>query len=66
LVRLTQEGYVSGEVIREVRTRSFTVAEDADILEARETPEAALAGKAAERATRPPSALVERFPRLGR
>lgn len=51
LVRLTQEGYVTGETNRGVRTRSFTVEEAADILEARETLEAALAEKAAERAT---------------
>lgn len=34
-----------------MRTRSFSVEEAADILEARETLESALAGKAAERAT---------------
>ena len=51
LVRLTQEGYVTSEVNRGVRARSFTVEEAADILEARETLESALAGKAAERAT---------------
>ncbi|MEV8038797.1 GntR family transcriptional regulator [Streptomyces sp. NPDC086182] len=51
LVRLTQEGYVSSEVNRGVRTRSFSPEEAADILEARETLESALAGKAAERAT---------------
>ncbi|MFA3840489.1 GntR family transcriptional regulator [Streptomyces aureus] len=51
LVRLTQEGYVTSEVNRGVRTRSFSVEEAADILEARETLESALAGKAAERAT---------------
>ncbi|MFJ7299190.1 GntR family transcriptional regulator [Streptomyces sp. NPDC099088] len=51
LVRLTQEGYVTSEVNRGVRTRSFSPEEAADILEARETLEAALAGKAAERAT---------------
>ncbi|WP_284744705.1 GntR family transcriptional regulator [Amycolatopsis sp. RTGN1] len=51
LVRLAQEGYVTSEVNRGVRTRSFTIDEAADILEARETLEAALAGKAAERAT---------------
>jgi DNA-binding GntR family transcriptional regulator len=51
LVRLAQEGYVTSEANRGVRTRSFTVEEAADILEARETLEAALAGKAAERAT---------------
>ncbi|MFG2427445.1 GntR family transcriptional regulator [Streptomyces sp. NPDC048590] len=51
LARLTQEGYVTSEVNRGVRTRSFSVEEAADILEAREILEAALAGKAAERAT---------------
>lgn len=50
LVQLVQEGYVTSEVNRGVRTRSFSVEEAADILEARETLEAALAGKAAERA----------------
>ncbi|WP_234434187.1 GntR family transcriptional regulator [Streptomyces sp. NRRL F-5126] len=51
LVHLTQEGYVTSEVNRGVRTRSFTPEEATDILEARETLESALAGKAAERAT---------------
>ncbi|MFC8519690.1 GntR family transcriptional regulator [Streptomyces sp. NPDC057257] len=51
LVQLAQEGYVTSEVNRGVRTRDFTVEEALDILEARETLEAALAGKAAERAT---------------
>ncbi|MFK4101549.1 GntR family transcriptional regulator [Streptomyces sp. NPDC019531] len=51
LVRLAQEGYITSEVNRGVRTRSFSVEEAADILEARETLESALAGKAAERAT---------------
>ncbi len=51
LVRLTQDGYVTSEVNRGVRTRSFSVDEAADIFEARETLESALAGKAAERAT---------------
>ncbi|TDV54265.1 GntR family transcriptional regulator [Actinophytocola oryzae] len=51
LVHLTQEGYVTSEVNRGVRTRSFTPEEAKDILEARETLESALAGKAAERAT---------------
>lgn len=51
LVRLAQEGYVTSEVNRGVRTRSFSPEEADDILEARETLEAALAGKAAERAT---------------
>ncbi|GAA3525557.1 FadR/GntR family transcriptional regulator [Amycolatopsis ultiminotia] len=51
LVRLVQEGYVTSEVNRGVRARSFTIEEAADILEARETLEAALAAKAAERAT---------------
>lgn len=51
LVQLTQDGYVTSEVNRGVRTRDFTVEEALDILEARETLESALAGKAAERAT---------------
>uniref|UniRef100_A0AAU3GLE7 GntR family transcriptional regulator n=1 Tax=Streptomyces sp. NBC_01401 TaxID=2903854 RepID=A0AAU3GLE7_9ACTN len=51
LARLTQEGYVTSEVNRGVRARSFSEEEAADILEAREILEAALAGKAAERAT---------------
>jgi DNA-binding GntR family transcriptional regulator len=51
LVRLAQEGYVTSEVNRGVRTRMFSVAEAADILEAREVLEAALAGKCAERAS---------------
>lgn len=51
LVRLAQEGYLTSEVNRGVRTRSFSPQEARDILEARETLEAALAGKAAERAT---------------
>ncbi|MFI6345549.1 GntR family transcriptional regulator [Streptomyces sp. NPDC050560] len=51
LVRLAQEGYVTSEVNRGVRTRHFSAEEAADILEARETLESALAGKAAERAT---------------
>jgi len=51
LARLTQEGYVTSEVNRGIRTRKFTPDEARDILEARETLEAALAGWAAERAT---------------
>jgi DNA-binding GntR family transcriptional regulator len=51
LVRLAHEGYVTSETNRGVRTRSFSVEDAADILEARETLESALAGKAAERAT---------------
>jgi DNA-binding GntR family transcriptional regulator len=51
LARLIQDGYITSEVNRGVRTRSFSVEEAADILEARETLESALAGKAAERAT---------------
>ncbi|MGP2441595.1 GntR family transcriptional regulator [Streptomyces sp. JW3] len=51
LVRLAQEGYVTSEPNRGVRTRHFSVEEAADILEARETLESALAGKAAERGT---------------
>lgn len=51
LVRLAHEGYVTSEANRGVWTRSFSVEDAADILEARETLESALAGKAAERAT---------------
>lgn len=51
LVQLAQEGYVTSEVNRGVRTRNFSPQEAADILEAREVLESALAGKAAERAT---------------
>jgi DNA-binding GntR family transcriptional regulator len=51
LVRLAQEGYVTSEVNRGVRTRLFSVADAVDILEAREILEGALAAKAAERAT---------------
>jgi DNA-binding GntR family transcriptional regulator len=51
LARLVQDGYITSEVNRGVRTRSFSVEEAVDILEARETLESALAGKAAERAT---------------
>ena len=50
LVRLAQEGYVTSEVNRGVRTRIFSVTDAVDILEAREVLEAALAAKAAERA----------------
>lgn len=51
LVRLAQEGYVTSEVNRGVRTRMFSVTDAVDILEAREVIEGALAAKAAERAT---------------
>jgi DNA-binding GntR family transcriptional regulator len=51
LVQLAQEGYVTSEVNRGVRTRNFSPQEALDILEAREVLESALAGKAAERAT---------------
>ncbi|OON73888.1 GntR family transcriptional regulator [Streptomyces tsukubensis] len=51
LVRLTQEGYVTSEPNRGVRTRVFTIEEAAAVLEAREVLEAALAGKAATHAT---------------
>lgn len=51
LVRLAQEGYVTSEVNRGVRTRLFSPADAVDILEAREVLEGALAAKAAERAT---------------
>jgi DNA-binding GntR family transcriptional regulator len=49
--RLVQEGYLTSEPHRGVRTRIFTVEEAVEILEAREILESALAGKAAERAT---------------
>jgi DNA-binding GntR family transcriptional regulator len=49
--RLVQEGYLTSEPHRGVRTRTFTVEEAVEILEAREILESALAGKAAERAT---------------
>jgi DNA-binding GntR family transcriptional regulator len=51
LIRLAQEGYVTSEVNRGVRTRKFSVADAVDILETREILESALAAKAAERAT---------------
>ncbi|UDY23935.1 GntR family transcriptional regulator [Nocardioides sp. Kera G14] len=51
IVRLAQEGYLTREPNRGVRTRLFTVEEAAAVLEARETLESALAGKCAERAT---------------
>jgi Mn-dependent DtxR family transcriptional regulator len=51
LVQLAQEGYVTSEVNRGVRTRDLTVEEALDILKTRETLESDLAGKAAERAT---------------
>lgn len=49
--RLAQEGYLTSEPNRGVRTRMFSFDEAVEILEAREIVEAALAGKAAERAT---------------
>ncbi|MEV1025697.1 GntR family transcriptional regulator [Streptomyces sp. NPDC050264] len=51
LVRLTQEGYVTSEPHRGVRTRVFTIEEAAAVLEAREVLESALAAKAATHAT---------------
>lgn len=51
IVRLAQEGYLTREPNRGVRTRVFTVEEATDILEAREILEAALAGRCAEMAT---------------
>ena len=51
LARLAQEGYVTTEVNRGARTRSFSVEEAVEILETRAVLEAALAAKAAERAT---------------
>lgn len=49
--RLAQEGYLSAEPNRGVRTRQFSIEEAIDILEAREVLEAALAAKAATSAT---------------
>lgn len=51
LARLAQEGYVTTEVNRGARTRSFSIDEATEILETREVLEAALAAKAALRAT---------------
>ncbi|MCR6489201.1 GntR family transcriptional regulator [Amycolatopsis sp. OK19-0408] len=51
LARLAQEGYVTAEANRSARTRSFSEEEAVEILETREVLEAALAAKAAERAT---------------
>ena len=51
LARLAQEGYVTAEANRSARTRSFSVDEAVEILETRAVMEAALAAKAAERAT---------------
>lgn len=53
LVRLVQEGYLTSEPNRGVRTRSFSVDEALAVLEAREALESALAEKAAVRATDP-------------
>jgi DNA-binding GntR family transcriptional regulator len=49
--RLVSEGYLTSEPHRGVRTRIFSLEEAIEILEAREILEAALADKAAERAT---------------
>ncbi|MBB4683997.1 GntR family transcriptional regulator [Amycolatopsis jiangsuensis] len=51
LARLAQEGYVTAEANRSARARSFSEDEAVEILETREVLEAALAAKAAERAT---------------
>ncbi|ALE83961.1 GntR family transcriptional regulator [Pseudonocardia sp. HH130629-09] len=51
LARLAQDGYVTAEINRGARTRSFSIEEAAEILESREVLESALAAKAAERAT---------------
>ena len=51
LVRLVHEGYLTSEPNRGVRTRTFDIDEAIAVLEAREVVEAALAAKAAERAT---------------
>lgn len=50
-LKLTQEGYLTSEPNRGVRTRVFSIEEAAEILEAREVAESALAGKAAVEAT---------------
>lgn len=49
--KLTQEGFLTSEPHRGVRTRDFSVDEAVSILEAREVLEAALAAKAATSAT---------------
>lgn len=49
--RLVQEGYLTSEPHRGVRTREFSIDEAVDILEAREVLESALAGRAATAAT---------------
>jgi DNA-binding GntR family transcriptional regulator len=49
--KLTQEGYLTSERHRGVRTRDFSIEEAISILEAREVLEAALAAKAAGSAT---------------
>lgn len=51
IVRLAQEGYLTREPNRGVRTRVFTLEEAIDVLEAREILESAVAAKCAERAT---------------
>lgn len=51
LIRLQQEGYLTGEPNRGVRTRVFSIDEALAVMEAREAIETALAEKAAERAT---------------
>jgi DNA-binding GntR family transcriptional regulator len=51
IVRLSQEGYLTREPNRGVRTRLFSLEEALAILEAREILESAIAAKCAERAT---------------
>ncbi len=51
IVRLAQEGYLTREPNRGVRTRVFTLDEAISVLEAREILESAIAAKCAERAT---------------
>jgi DNA-binding GntR family transcriptional regulator len=51
VLRLVQEGYLVSEVNRGARTRSFSVEEALELLDARELLESALAARAAERAT---------------
>ncbi|MDQ4113055.1 MAG: GntR family transcriptional regulator [Actinomycetota bacterium] len=58
VLRLAQEGYLTREPNRGVRTRVFTVEEAANVLEAREVLESALAGKCAELATKEEIAVL--------
>lgn len=59
IVRLAQEGYLTREPNRGVRTRVFTLEEAIAVLEAREILESAVAAKCAERATDEEVAVLE-------